>query len=149
MNKMLKKIYYSKWFPRLFFKKYDGGPDSGVTGYMLIEWKILFSIGLLHFKEGSREAYHTHAFNAITWWIKGSVTEELVSGRPKDFAPSFKPKITKRSCFHKVIAKVSSWAFTIRGPWKDKWYEFRNNKTQIAILTHGRKVLYTTKIYNV
>lgn len=143
---MLKKIYYSKWFPRFFHKKYDGGLDSGVTGYMLIEWKILFSIGLLHFKEGSREAYHNHAFNAVTWWIKGSVIEELSNGVTKDFVPSFKPKITKRSCFHKVIAKVSSWALTFRGPWKDQWLELRNDKTQFVILTHNREVVHTIEV---
>jgi len=41
----------------------------------LIEWKILFSIGILHFQEGSREAFHNHAFNAITFWLSGDVTE--------------------------------------------------------------------------
>jgi hypothetical protein len=50
MNK-LKQIYNSKYFPRLFYKKPDGGKDSGVTAYFLIEWKILFSIGILHFKK--------------------------------------------------------------------------------------------------
>jgi hypothetical protein len=48
---MLKKIYNSKWFPRLFYVKPDGGKDSGVTAYFLIEWKVLFSIGLLRFKK--------------------------------------------------------------------------------------------------
>ena len=49
---------------RLFFKSKDGGPDSSVTGYWLIESKKLFSIVLLKFDGRSREAYHTHAFNA-------------------------------------------------------------------------------------
>ena len=48
----------NKWIPKLFFKRADGGADSGVTAYMLIEWKALFSIGLLHFKRGEiREAF--------------------------------------------------------------------------------------------
>ncbi len=71
----MKKIYNSKWFPRLLYNKPDGGKDSGVTAYFLIEWKILFSIGILHFQEGSREAFHNHAFNAITFWLSGDVTE--------------------------------------------------------------------------
>ena len=45
----MKKIYNSKWFPRLFYVKPDGGKDSGVTAYFLIEWKPVFSIGILHF----------------------------------------------------------------------------------------------------
>jgi len=132
-------IYYHKWFPRIFFKKYDGGKESGVTGYMLLEWKTVFSIGLLHFNEGSREAFHSHAFNAVTWWLKGSVTEvHHLSGETKDFSASFKPKYTNRDCFHKVVAHTSTWALTIRGPWKDEWYEHRPVEGHV-VLTHGRK----------
>ena len=125
---------------KILNKSPDGGKESGVTAYMLIEWKGLFSIGLLHFNAGSREAFHSHAFNALTWWLKGSVTEvHHPSGEEKEFSPSFKVKLTKRDCFHKIIAKESTWAFTIRGPWKDHWQEFKRNR--IINLTHGRKVL--------
>ncbi len=148
---MIKKIYNSKWFPRFFYVKPDGGTDSGVTGYFLIEWKILFSIGILHFKKGSREAYHTHAFNALTWWLKGRVTEAklnaMFSGilvtKYKDITMNFKasliPKYTSRSNFHRVIAHDDTYALTFRGPWNDTWNEYKNNK--IITLTHGRKQL--------
>lgn len=143
---MFRKIYHSKWFPRIFFKKYDGGKESGVTGYMLIEWKPLFSIGLLHFKKGSREAYHSHAFNAWTLWLKGRVTEETYMSyshrRPQqDFEP-YQSKTTSRSKIHKVIAHEDTWALTLRGPWKDYWIEIRGD--QEFTLTHGRKVLSNT-----
>lgn len=39
MKNKIKQIYHSKWFPRFFYKKPDGGKDSGVTAYFLIEWK--------------------------------------------------------------------------------------------------------------
>lgn len=148
----MKKIYNSKWFPRLFYVKPDGGKDSGVTAYFLIEWKILFSIGILHFKKGSREAYHTHAFNALTWWLKGKVTEAKLNAVfddneialkdkdiTKDFKPSFIPKFTSRHNFHKVIAHENTYALTFRGNWKNTWNEFKNNK--LVTLTHGRKEL--------
>lgn len=138
--KILSTIYYSKWFPRFFYKKPDGGLDSGVTGYFLIEWKMFFSIGLLHFKKGSREAFHSHAFNALTFWVKGDVTEiKHPSDISKDFSASFKPKYTPRSNFHKIFAHTDTYALTFRGPWLDYWYEFKNNKYQI--LTHGRKTI--------
>ena len=139
------KIYHSKWFPRLFYKKYDGGIESGVIGYFLIEWKILFSIGLLRFSKGSRENYHSHAFNAITWWLKGKVDEDEYVGplyRPpyKTFTPSFKPKITKRDKIHKVISHKTTWALTLRGPWSDTWYEVDKDGNKIT-LTHNRKIV--------
>lgn len=149
MQKIINDIYNSKWFPRLFYVKPDGGKNSGVTAYFLIEWKILFLIGLLHFKKGSREAYHNHAFNALTWWLKGNVTEcklnalfsceEVVKYEDleKQYRPSIIPKYTSRNNFHKVVAHEDTYALTFRGPWKDKWNEFKNNK--LITLTHGRK----------
>lgn len=149
----MKKIYNSKWFPRIFSVRSDGGKDSGVTAYFLIEWKPVISIGLLHFKPGTREAYHSHAFNALTWWLKGKVTEARLSKKNiafrnepsiektpdtlKDYYPSFKPKFTSRDNFHKVIADKNTWALTIRGPWENTWFEFKENK--FIELTHGRK----------
>ena len=56
---------------KLFKKMKDGGPHSTVTGYWLIEWKAVFSIVLLKFEGKSRETFHTHAFNCISWLISG------------------------------------------------------------------------------
>jgi hypothetical protein len=148
---IMKKILNSKWFPRVFYSKPDGGKGSGVTGYFLLEWKPVFSIGILKFNEGTREAYHSHAFNALTWWLKGSVTEvKLIepvrefgdvvsykSNEEKDYIPSIIPKYTSRDNFHKVIAHETTYALTIRGPWKDTWREYR--KDRYVTLTHGRK----------
>jgi hypothetical protein len=124
--------------PKIFYKKFDGGKESGVTGYFLIEWKPVFSIGLLHFKEGSREAYHNHAFSAITWFLKGRVTEEKLDGTKKDFSASIIPKYTPYTCFHKVIAHVDTWALTFRGPWFNTWHEYRPKENRFVTLTHGR-----------
>ena len=54
----------------------DGGPDSPVTGLFLIEIKSLFSVVLLKFG-GTRENFHSHAFNALTFWLKGAVMEVI------------------------------------------------------------------------
>lgn len=133
---------------KLFKRGYDGGPDSGVTGYWLIEWKRGFSIVLLHFSPGSREAFHSHAFNAVTLWLKGRITEEpiyLINGNPcgttvESNVKRWKPgqiKWTSRSRFHRVIAGgQGAWALSIRGPWKDTWQEHKNGR--LIKLTSGR-----------
>ena len=137
--KLISAIYRNKWFPRIFYSKPDGGKDSGVTAYFLIEWKVLFSIGILHFKKGTREAFHSHAFNAFTFWLKGNVTEIKPDNARLKFSASFKPKFTPRSNVHKVMAHTDTYALTFRGPWLDYWYEYKGNK-QIT-LTHGRKII--------
>lgn len=123
-----------------FFKKsHDGGKDSGVTGYWLIEWKKGFSIVLLRFGAGSREAYHSHAFNAWTFWIKGRVVERFPVGEMITWKPSIFPKYTPRGNMHKIDAQEVSWAISFRGPWLDTWLERKEDK--MYTLTHGRKVL--------
>lgn len=123
---------------KLFKRGYDGGPDSGVTGYWLIEWKRGFSIVLLHFSPGSREAYHSHAFNAVTWWLRGSVLEEDLDGRWKHWRPSHQPKFTPRDKFHRVHGEedTGAWALSIRGPWAKNWQEYKND--HLINLTSGR-----------
>lgn len=127
-----------------FFKKsHDGGKDSGVTGYWAIEWKNGFSIVLLRFGVGSRDAFHSHAFNALTWWIKGSVIEQFYEGisagytNSKVWKPSFKPKYTPKGCFHKIIALETSWAISFRGPWDETWQEHKDGETYT--LKQGRE----------
>ena len=126
-----------------FLKKTsDGGKDSGVTAYFLVEWKSGFSIALLKFNKGSREAFHSHAFNALTWWLKGEVTEVLYPSMQKlNWKPSFFPKSTPKNNAHKILANQTSWALTLRGPWDKEWYEVKNNSK--ITLTHGREVVNT------
>jgi hypothetical protein len=130
----------SPWIPKLFFKRSDGGKDSGVTGYFLIEWKKVFSIVLLRFSEGSRDSYHSHAFTGLTWWLSGEVEEETYQGETLTFKPSFKRKLTKRDKVHKVRGIKTTWAISFRGPWKNTWFEIDKNGNKI-MLTHGRKII--------
>jgi len=137
---ILSQIYHHKYFPRIGYDKPDGGEGSGVTGYFLIEWKALFSIGILRFAPGTREAFHSHAFNAVTFWISGAVVEEQETGELRRFSGfSLGPKITKRQCCHRVRGETTTWALTFRGPWVDHWREKR--PTEDVVLTHGRTVV--------
>ena len=125
----------------LFSVAIDGGKKSGVTGFWFVEIKGLFSVVLLKFAEGSREVFHSHAFNAVTWFIRGRVTEHHVDGRARMWRPSFKPKYTPRSCFHKVYAEVDTYAVSFRGPWADTWKEYSPVTRRTTTLTHGRQAV--------
>lgn len=128
---------------KFFSKAKDGGKDSTVWGFWFVEIKSLFSIVLLCFEEGSREVFHSHAFNAFTWFIKGEVNEHHLDGKILTCKPSFIPKYTPRSCFHKVFAKKRTWALSIRGPWQNTWQEFLPKKQKFITLTHNRKEVTT------
>ena len=126
----------------LFFnKRKDGGSKSNVDGYFLIELKSLFSVAVLKFNEGAREEFHSHAFDALTWFVKGDLTEEDVDGSLYTYRKSFIPKLTPKNKVHRVIANKDSWCFTLRGKWVEKWFEITSDKKIKVNFTHGRKVV--------
>lgn len=133
---------------KLFHKSKDGGPDSNVTGYWLIESKSLFSIVLLRFDKGSREAFHTHAFNAVSWVLSGWLSELVrynntkVLSREYDYKPSLKPIYTARNRFHRVFGEAdTTWALSFRGPWDKTWKEYLPAEDREVTLTNGRVIV--------
>lgn len=128
---------------KFFSKAKDGGPDSPVDAFFLFEIKPIGSIAILRFNQGAREAFHTHAFNALTWFICGDMVEETIDGSFKPYRRSLLPKFTPRVNNHRVRVYKTSWCLTIRGPWRNTWTEDTEKET--LILTHGRKVLYSIK----
>ena len=126
---------------KLFQLSKDGGPESRVWGYFLVEIKKLFSVVVLHFKDGSREAYHNHAFDAISWILKGHLTEEVLQGGIIEYRSSIIPIFTSRDRFHKVTSHKDTFVISFRGPWRKWWKEYIRATNQVITLTHGRKVL--------
>lgn len=120
----------------------DGGQESTVWGFWPIEIKGLFSVALLCFEDGSREAYHNHAFNSVSWLLKGRLLECIHKGAKVHYKPSLRPIRTPWYVFHKVISHGRSWVLTFRGPWKDTWKEFRPLENREVTLTHGRQEVW-------
>lgn len=106
---------------KILFKGKDGGPESNVTGYWLFESKRFGSIVLLRFDKGSREAYHNHAFNALSWVLnrKGLLHEFVLDVDTQTVAsidvlkPSLKPIFTARDRMHKVNTQKKILPFCI------------------------------------
>lgn len=116
----------------------DGGPESTVTGYWLVELKKLFSVVLLKFEDGSRDAYHGHAFDSINWVLSGEVEEHEFLKGSRSHRPSWLPVVTSRDDVHKVVSRGTTWVLSLRGPWVDKWKEWVPGRGLVT-LTHGRK----------
>ena len=125
----------------------DGGYKSTVWGYWLVEIKSLFSIVLLRFENGSRDAYHEHAFNCFSWVLKGKLYEEFVlDGKvfphcraARTHQASRLPFITRRTDFHRVTSTGRTWVLSFRGPWGGTWRESVGGTTHT--LTHGRRMV--------
>lgn len=126
---------------RLFDRAPDGGPKSPVEAFFLVELKGLLSIALLKFNTGGREAFHTHAFNALTWFLWGAMVEEKFDGTTTRYRRSLLPKLTRRDNNHRVYAERTSWAFTIRGPWAATWTEHSHETQTETTLSSGRVIV--------
>lgn len=127
---------------KLLWNDKDGGPES--RGWVWgLEIKGLFSILLLRFRKGSRNAYHSHAFNAVSWLLQGVLWEfpyENARYGNVEHIPSWKPIRTPRMMQHKVVCQTeNAWAITFRGPWADKWKEYLPAEDRHITLTHGRR----------
>lgn len=126
---------------RFFQKAKDGGPESKATGLFLIEIKSLFSIVLLRFTDGSRDAYHAHAFNALSWVLKGRLFEVTMDKEVISHKKSLFPIWTPRERFHKVLSDGITYALSFRGPWRKEWEEYIPETGKYITLTNGRKVI--------
>lgn len=129
----------------------DGGPESKVDGLWIFRWKKLFTIAWLTFHEGSREADHSHAFNAWSWLVEGKLEEHVVVDvENKDselhgarfinwYHASWRPIFTPRERMHRVygMGKINK-VLTFRGPWVDQWRE--QEGTKLRTLTHNRVI---------
>lgn len=108
---------------KLLYHGTDGGKCSTVWGYWLVELKRLFSIVLLRFAPGSRDAHHSHAFNSVSWVLRGKLIERHLGGDVEIHVPSWRPIVTRRTTFHKVTSIGTTWVFSLRGPWARTWQE--------------------------
>jgi len=122
---------------RFFFKAKDGGPESRVWGYWLCEGKSSFSIALLRFEDGSREAFHSHAFNSISLVLRGALFETLRGGTGIAYWTGAIIR-TYRETFHRVESYGRTWVLTFRGPWSKTWKE-STPEAGVYELSSGRK----------
>lgn len=124
--------------PFLFCGK-DGGPDSTVWGVWLFELKRLGSVALLCFEHGSRDAFHSHAFDSVSWVLRGKLAEIQLEGGITRYTPSFRPILTRRATFHKVHSIGRTWVLTFRGPWAKTWQEYLPSG-RFVTLSDGRRI---------
>jgi hypothetical protein len=119
----------------------DGGAESTVWAHWLFEIKGLCSVVLLRFEDGSRDAYHSHAFDCVSWVLRGKLVEFLNEGPVRRYPASFRPVVTRRDTFHKVVSVGRTWVLTFRGPWADTWQEYLPKTREVRTLTHSRIVV--------
>ena len=124
---------------KFHFGSNDGGPESTVRMYGF-EWKGVFSALVLRFDGQSRFAYHEHAFNSVSWLLRGMLAERFRGvSNARYYYPNLLPFVTRRTDFHLVDSIGTSWVLSFRGPWTARWREYIPG-VGMRVLRHGREV---------
>lgn len=114
----------------VFFKKKDIKlGEQLVSELTILEYKKWFSLKLFHFHktEGSQDRFHTHAFNAYSFLIKGDYTEEVIENdkivklKRSRKRVLFIPKDT----YHRITKSNGCYTVLLTGSWGNKFKELR------------------------
>jgi hypothetical protein len=122
----------------------DGGEESTVLGLHADRGqKPIQRDPAAVFEDGSRDAYHSHAFNCISWVLRGRLEEERIGwDAPGKYVheAGAKPVLTARTHLHKVVSVGRTWVLTFRGPWAKTWTEVLPGGIGVT-LANGREVV--------
>jgi hypothetical protein len=147
LNIILDKFLF-KILPQKIFELGKGV----VIRYTLIEIKWLFSIYFHQIKTFEQDRFHTHAFNAHVFIIRGGYCDKIKDGigpnKPTKTV-QFKAgdyRYIPRLLNHKLLeAKENTVSVLITGSYSNIWTE-ETDEGVLRILTKGRKPLIEIKM---
>jgi hypothetical protein len=112
--------------------------------YTILEIKWLFSIYFHVFNTVEQDRFHTHAFGAWAFLIRGGYEEEfIVSGqiRKKQVRPGM--RFIPKAYNHRLLkSEPNTLSILFAGPWSSTWTE--ENDRFVRTLTWGRKEINRT-----
>ena len=112
-----------------------------VDKYTILEIKWLFSIYVHVWNTIEQDRFHTHAFNAWVFLIKGRYWEEVINnwGTPYGYDVKRGIRYIPREYNHRILkSEPNSVSVAFAGPWEKTWTETFMNGT-IRTLSLGRK----------
>lgn len=128
-------------------KRIDLGEQS-VTELTILEYKKWFSIKLFNFhkSEGVQDRFHTHAFNAYSFLLKGDYIEEVLEDNKivKCLRSRSKVLFIPKDSYHRITRSKGCVTLLVTGPWGETFKELRNtvgNMYQEVVCGSQRKDL--------
>lgn len=131
---------------------------GNIKRFTIIEIKYLFGIIVNIFNTDNQDRFHSHAFNAFSWMIRGYYYEEVIVSEtdPSKYHPYWlgvsvitkkieKSRFIPKNYIHKITkSSPNAISITFEGPWDKNWNEFFDDG-RIKHYSWGRKVLYDSK----
>ena len=127
-----------------FFKSKEVALGVGsVTQYTVFECKQLFSIIFYRWNTVDQVRFHTHAFNAYAFLLRGYYEEKVIKDNKiinKTVNQLFKPRFLARNYCHSIgYAKPNTMTLVITGRWQDTWQEYFPDTEEWVTYSWGRQ----------
>lgn len=136
--------------PSFFKRKRVELGDGYIIAYTLFEWKYLFSIIIYHWKTIKQNRFHSHAFPAYAFLLKGKYVEEVYKKgiiKQKTVNQWLKPRWLPRNYTHRILkADPGTYTIIFTGRWIKYWYEYFDDSNTWAKYNWGRKVVEKSNI---
>ncbi len=119
-----------------------------IQRFILFEFKFIGGIILNIFNTDNQDRFHSHAFHAFSWMIKGWYNEDIILDNKVISKKIVHSRIIPKNYIHKIKeSSKNAISITFEGPWGNTWNEFFDDG-RIKLYTWGRKVLFDSKYFN-
>ncbi len=121
---------------------------GSVSQFTLFECKQLFSIIFYKWNTVDQIRFHTHAFPAFAFLLKGFYNEKVLTSEGKIIDKTvnqlFKPRFLARNYCHCIgYAKPNTRTLVITGRWSKQWKEYFHDTGTWVTYEWGRKKIKT------
>tara|TARA_E500000081_G_scaffold154575_1_gene191916 strand:- start:637 stop:1098 length:462 start_codon:yes stop_codon:yes gene_type:complete len=129
---------------KMFTTKEVALGEGSVTQFTLFECKELFSIIFYKWNTIDQVRFHTHAFPAYAFLLRGFYHEKVLTedGEVVDKVVNqlFKPRFLARNYCHSIgYAKPSTMTMVLVGRWSKQWKEYFPDTNTWITYEWGRK----------
>lgn len=119
---------------------------GNIRRFTIIEIKHLFGIIVNVFNTSNQDRFHSHAFHAFSWMVRGSYYEDVILENGDVITKKIqRSRFIPKNYIHKITKSTpNAISVTFEGPWGSTWNEYFDNG-RIKTYTWGRRVLFDSK----
>lgn len=118
-----------------------------IRRFTIIEIKYLFGIIVNIFNTTDQDRFHSHAFHALSWMVRGHYFEDVLENSAVISKKIECSRFIPKNYIHKItLSTPNAVSVTFEGPWGSTWNEYFDNG-RVKTYGWGRKVLFDSKYF--
>lgn len=118
---------------------------GNIQRFTIFEIKYVCGIIVNIFNTTNQDRFHSHAFNAFSWMLRGHYFEEVIEDGAVVTKKIEKSRFIPRNYIHKITQSTpNAMSITFEGPWESTWNEYFDTG-RVKAYSWGRKVLFDSK----